>query len=1376
MPLESNTQTFVDISTDVKRRLDSGELVAENAPDYMQRRWGISVEEYNNAATRAIKDEDAYYARIKQMEDSPLSGLASKPPVPAHLRSVEGGGLLSLPGRVITNIVTGAVGKAVDGIGQTARFVVGENRANRAVDIMDQAVDTLSANPYIAPFVDAVKGRFTDPVLTPVEDFSAELLSILVPGGAATKALKATTALKGSKYVAPYLGYGAADVIVSDKDESLVKTILEKFPETVDGVGLTSVLEAIAVNPDDPVALNMLRKFGEGVALSIPLDAAVSKISKVLKSRAAAKAAAEAASPPQGATAQAAPTPTGTAPGAVGQAAPTPTGTAGQAVSTPTGTAPGVTTQAAPTPSSRDPFITLSSDPTVENAPGFLARFFGSRAGLGEQGNRAVEFNRTAKQAAEGLGNSIFVDTKKVIEKAFGQTYDNLDIAIKDNISKAFGRVVQVADGAPPNIKKILNTESAKRSVADTLALKNYADPLYRRELAERTAAQAALPIEVRTAIEQARNLIDDNSDKIIKSGLVSKETAEAIEKGKGTYSTTDFEIYRNKKWQNEIIQAFESKRAKGTPEANAALDGLETHLRNVNPTFSDDGIEGLVQGVINSIKKNKYDDLVTILQISKDGASSSSKNAAATLGKRIVLTPDLKPFYRQIEDPLYKMKETLSKQGTILADFKLASDLKQIASSPYAKNIASVGKPSNQFSESLEGLANDFIKSATLGGKNPLANVFVTREFKEALTSALSPAKNDGPVFKILQTFQYASSSAATTLSAATHLVNMKGNIIIMFMNGNAPYLFKSIPDAIKSSPDLQRLFTRAGSGEVKVSIQELKRLKELGLIDNSVTVAFLEASISKDMFSKVPLFKRGLDLASDFYKLEDTVFKLLNFSAERSRYKRAFKNLTDKELDAYAAEIVKETTPTYSRLSSFFKGMRNVPIVGVFPSFFHESFRVSKNMVKIGLRDMFTGAKEGNPQLMAAGAERLASVAAVAWFAESEIISNKKENNITDNNNKAIEKLSPVYEKNMNRIFVNELRRNPLTGHIETSYFSTSAIDPFDTVRKTFKLATEAIFKGDMTEKNFEEYLDKLGQIVSPIISYSLPIGAIIDVASNKTSTGAALLKEGMTTAEKAWYVSKELGKTFAPRTLIDLYKYYEASESESSRREKLSTADKVNKEFEEFTVGTSESGFPLRKEDARARAFFGAKRITQDFNESLQYKIADLSRGNSDIGKQLNKYITGLVNKGVDWNNPQVVADFYQEVNDYSTKAYNQQKVISELLHDMKKVTYREKKGSPLVRITDLEIAKILSDNGMRKYNKEYDYSLIRTNSEAIGGGDYIGRFLPPTISQELINKATKPVSLGGKPPIPSDIMIKAAEILSKAYGTPLLQVKQ
>ena len=187
------------------------------------------------------------------------------------------------------------------------------------------------------------------------------------------------------------------------------------------------------------------------------------------------------------------------------------------------------------------------------------------------------------------------------------------------------------------------------------------------------------------------------------------------------------------------------------------------------------------------------------------------------------------------------------------------------------------------------------------------------------------------------------------------------------------------------------------------------------------------------------------------------------------------------------------------------------------------------------------------------------------------------------------------------------------------------------------------------------------------------------------------------------------------------------------------------------------------------------FGQKTITHDINKSFQYKVADLSRNNNDIGKQLNKYITELSNAGAKWGDPEVVADFLQKVDDYSTKAYNEQKTIAELMHDFKKVTYREKKGSPLVKITDLEIAKILSDNGMRKINPEYQYSLIQRNSGAIDGG-YIGSFLPPTISRDVKNMALMGRGQYGIGAIPSNVMIEAERILSAANGEYLLRVKQ
>ena len=107
--------------------------------------------------------------------------------------------------------------------------------------------------------------------------------------------------------------------------------------------------------------------------------------------------------------------------------------------------------------------------------------------------------------------------------------------------------------------------------------------------------------------------------------------------------------------------------------------------------------------------------------------------------------------------------------------------------------------------------------------------------------------------------------------------------------------------------------------------------------------------------------------------------MFKVYNYYQELAKARRAYPNMPEEQLKELAADTVKQILPIYSRVPRFLKASRAVPVVGAFPSFLVESFRVGKNTALLGAREFLTGVATGNSGLRKNGAERLAATIAV-------------------------------------------------------------------------------------------------------------------------------------------------------------------------------------------------------------------------------------------------------------------------------------------------------------------------------------------------------------------------------------------------------------
>ena len=164
-------------------------------------------------------------------------------------------------------------------------------------------------------------------------------------------------------------------------------------------------------------------------------------------------------------------------------------------------------------------------------------------------------------------------------------------------------------------------------------------------------------------------------------------------------------------------------------------------------------------------------------------------------------------------------------------------------------------------------------------------------------------------------------------------------------------------------------------------------------------------------------------------------------------------------------AADIVKQILPMYNRIPRSLKKMRSFPVVGAFPSFLVESFRVQKNTAIIGGTEFIKGFMTGNKRLMQNGAERLAGFVTIGALGAGYLISGNKKNSISEEDNKVIDYFSPIYDRNSTRSYQTPLRINPKNGDIETVFLNVSRNNPADAPAKFIKALYQYADSGKLT-----------------------------------------------------------------------------------------------------------------------------------------------------------------------------------------------------------------------------------------------------------------------------------------------------------------------
>jgi hypothetical protein len=348
------------------------------------------------------------------------------------------------------------------------------------------------------------------------------------------------------------------------------------------------------------------------------------------------------------------------------------------------------------------------------------------------------------------------------------------------------------------------------------------------------------------------------------------------------------------------------------------------------------------------------------------------------------------------------------------------------------------------------------------------------------------------------------------TIASLATHAKNVVSNLGFVMVNGhNITKLydaFKVIKDDLKvmSDADIQKRideYIEAGIMRQGAGINEIRDMFKDANLDK-----YLERRLSNKkskgrlgrigqyLMTKGISTKIGLENA---YQAEDDLFKIAAYENEVSRYANALynkkpQNLTPEqktEVSNIAAENVKNTYPTYSRIPEGIKRLRKIPLfVGSFISFQAESYRTAFNTIALAKDEL----SSDNKKIKLIGATRVAGAtaylgvktAALSYFGMAfgtgltGVLGYLFDDDDEKEKEKDLRAFLPPWSKNSDII----VKKNT-DGTIE--YIDFSASDPHGGINK----ALNAFFSGDDLLDSFtKSILGVVEQFQGPDITVQL------------------------------------------------------------------------------------------------------------------------------------------------------------------------------------------------------------------------------------------------------------------------------------------------
>jgi hypothetical protein len=771
------------------------------------------------------------------------------------------------------------------------------------------------------------------------------------------------------------------------------------------------------------------------------------------------------------------------------------------------------------------------------------------------------------------------------------------------------------------------------------------------------------LPNEFIGVANEMRNHIDTLSEMLINNGAVTGEMAETIIDNLGSYLSRSYEIYDNKNYRNKV--------------GDELVNQARNFLRTQPGTILEAKAEAIKKGIplaqaIESMLDNKIGDLFADVKLEGffKGAKVGAKDLS-TLKFRQDIPEQIRMLMGEYTDPAMNYARTVNKLIHLAAQHKFLSDIREAGFGKFFFEKGDALRPAGY---------NSQIAAEGSNVMAPLNGLYTTPEIFEAFQKQFNP-KEIGAVMKFFYRVMSLTKWLKTIASLGTHAKNIFGNTAFVMSNGHditkLGSAIKIVANDLKtmSKPEIQAKideYIEAGIMRQGAGINEIRDMFKDASLDDYLERR-LSAKQPRTLFGKAGKFlssfgKKIVTGLEDAYQAEDDMFKIAAYENEMSRYADALynkqvKNLTPEqkaEVSKVAAENVKNTYPTYSRIPEGIKLMRKVPLfIGSFISFQAESYRTAFNTIALAKEEL----SSDNKKLKKIGATRVAGSVAYltvknAWLSYagmafgtglSGIVGALYDDEEEEKKEKDVREFLPEWSKNSDLIITKKA-----DGTIE--YIDFSASDAHGGLNKVLN----AFFRGDDLLDSFSK---SLLAIIEPFVGPDITVGLAIQLYNNENDFGGKVYNEQDTFAEKTRKITDYVYKVIEPGTLTSARKLMKEEDTKNVVRGELTGMKtrplEVKKQFEfkvaDYTEELAEIKRIYNSEYNKTVRMMGDPKATKKDIED-QKKITDeaFSRANSQYDaktKQLMELVNAANRLGVEYDELIQIIKAKKAINQYN-----------------------------------------------------------------------------------------------------------------------------
>ena len=387
-------------------------------------------------------------------------------------------------------------------------------------------------------------------------------------------------------------------------------------------------------------------------------------------------------------------------------------------------------------------------------------------------------------------------------------------------------------------------------------------------------------------------------------------------------------------------------------------------------------------------------------------------------------------------------------------------------------------------------------------------------------------------------------------------------------------------------------------------------------GLFGHDNVESLLESRASESAVTKRQkaraTARKGKEGMENIYQAEDDIWKVYGFKHEQKRYADAYfgkpvSELTAQEraeVNALAAENIKNTYPNYGRVPASIKKLRELPM-GNFVSFQAEAYRNQFNIFALAARERKQGKEfiaqgkangdqaliDKGEKLVTIGNKRVAGALSYNLFRRTIVEGGTMmagmgmtgvfsglgdEEEVTANQQRQADMrlFYPEWSQN-SQILPLDVQPGKIT------YIDFSAADPFGN--------TDRIMNAFLNEEDIDKALiESLLQSVKPFADEEMVFATGNRLYNNKKKSGAPLTNEGMTADERYMAYAEEVYDLFKPGLFTSI-------------------------------ESMSKSDAPMRDLPLMAT---GNRPYTVDFGEQFGYKLYDISKQLSEAKRMGNQ----------------------------------------------------------------------------------------------------------------------------------------------------------